>query len=184
MIVRNEGLILIKKYLRDRNSIRISLAVECILKELARRLHKDEELWSLTGLLHNLDYEYTVNDLEKRGSIASQLLDGLLPKNSVNAIMANNYKHTGYTPTTSLDKAMIASNAVANFILSVVNITPSRKLLEVDLNMLKSKFNDTSFTNKNLRNRINLCVDFGLDLNLFLLISLNSLKQIADNLKL
>ena len=142
MLNRDQGLILVKKYLKSRNSIRVSLAVECILREIAKKLYKDEELWSLTGLLHNIDYEYTVNNLEKRGSIAAQILDGLLPKTGVNAIMSNNYKHTGYIPTTSLDKAIIASNAVADFILSVVNTTPSQKLFEVDINMLKSRFND------------------------------------------
>ena len=80
MLDRNEAFILIKKYLRNRNSIRISLAAEAILKELAKKLYKNEELWGLTGLLHNIDYEYTLNDPEKRGVISSQILDGLLPK--------------------------------------------------------------------------------------------------------
>ncbi len=184
MLNRSEAFILIKKYLRDRNSIRSSLAVEAILKELAKKLYKNEELWGLTGLLHNIDYEYTLNDPEKRGIISAQILEGLLPKDGINAIMANNYMHTGYTPTTSFDKALIATNAVSNFIFSVVAKTPSKKLFEVDLKMVKSKFNNTNFIDKNIRNKIKLCIDFGIDLKSFLTISLTTLKKIADDLLL
>ena len=104
MINRDEAFVILKKYLKDPDNIKYSLAVEAVLKELARILYRDEELWSLTGLLHNLDYEYTRGELEKRGNLSSQLLGGLLPENAVNAIRANNYMHTDYIPTTSLDK--------------------------------------------------------------------------------
>lgn len=184
MLNRNEALVLIKKYLKNRNSIRISLAVEAILKELAKKLYKNEELWGLTGLLHNIDYEFTLNDPEKRGIISAQILEGLLPKNGLNAIMANNYMHTGYTPTTSFDKALIATSAVSDFIFSVVAATPSKKLFEVDLNMVKCKFNNTGFIDKNIKNKIKLCIDFGMDLKSFLTLSLNTLKKISDDLLL
>ena len=59
MINREEAFILLRKYLKDEESIKYSLAVEAVLKEMAKILYRDEELWGLTGLLHNLDYEYT-----------------------------------------------------------------------------------------------------------------------------
>ena len=98
--------------------------------------------------------------------------------------MANNDMHTGYTPTTSFDKALIATSAVSDFIFSVVATTPSKKLFEVDLNMVKCKFNNASFANKNIKNKIKLCIDFGIDLKSFLTLSLNTLKKISDDLLL
>jgi predicted hydrolase (HD superfamily) len=184
MINRNEALVLLQKYLKKKDLMRYSFAVEAILSESAKRLRKDEELWSVTGLLHNLDYEYTSHELEKRGNISAQLLDGILPKDGINAIMANNYKHTGYTPTTSLDKAVIAAGAISDFIFSVIKLTPTNKLFEVDLKLLNEKFNDPQFSDKNIKNKINLCVDFGIDLKSFFIISINSLKQISDSLEL
>jgi predicted hydrolase (HD superfamily) len=184
MINRNEALVLLNKYLKNRDLIRYSLAVEAILKDTANKLHKDEELWSVSGLLHNLDYEYTFHEPEKRGSISSQILDGLLPKDGINAILANNYMHTGYTPTTSLDKAIISASAISDFIFSVVEVTPNKKLFEVDLKLLNSKFNDPHFFNKNVKKKINLCVDFGIDLKSFFIISINSLKKISESLGL
>ena len=66
MINREEGLELLKKYLKNENLMKHSLAVEAILKEIAIRLNEDQELWTLTGLLHDLDYDFTKEEPEKQ----------------------------------------------------------------------------------------------------------------------
>ena len=182
MINREEAFVLLKRYLKGADSFKFSLSVEAVLKELARILHRDKELWALTGLLHNLDYEYTARELENRGTISAQLLDGLLPDNVVNAIKANNYTHTDYIPTTTLDKSLIAADAICRLIFATAQSTPSKKIMEVDLNMLIDKFKDPSFAAKINRSRIELCIDLGIELNAFLTLSLETLKDISDKL--
>jgi putative nucleotidyltransferase with HDIG domain len=61
MLTRKEALELLKKNLRSENLMKHSYAVEVILQEMAKKLHQDEELWGLTGLLHDLDYDFTKN---------------------------------------------------------------------------------------------------------------------------
>lgn len=182
MINREEAFVLLKRYLKDADSFKLSLSVEAVLKELARILYRDKESWALTGLLHNLDYEYTARELENRGTISAQLLDGLLPDNVVNAIKANNYTHTDYIPTTTLDKSLIAADAICRLIFATAQSTPSKKLMEVDLNMLIDKFKDPSFATKINRSRIELCIDLGIELKAFLTLSLETLKDISDKL--
>lgn len=184
MITREQAIVLIKKYVKDKELVRQSLAVETILREVARRLRRDEELWGLTGLLYNIDYEYVGKEPEKRGTLASQLLEGLLPENSINAIKAINYMHTNYIPITSLDKSLIAADAVTGLIFSTVRSLPSKKFSELDLDILVDKLNDPSFVSSNNRNRIKLCTDVGMDLEVFLVLSLNVIKQIPDDLGL
>jgi len=182
MINRKEAFVLLKRYLKNQNSIRYSLAVEALMRELASRLQKDEELWGLTGLLHNLDYEYTDGEPEKRGILSAQLLEGLLPENGVNAIKANNYMQTSYIPITSLDKSLIAADAITGLIFAIVSSTPSKKLHDVDLDTLVKKFNDPNFATGYNRSRVKLCTDIGIDLEIFLAISLRTLKRISDDL--
>ena len=184
MINRNEALVLIKKYINNRELIRISFSVEEILKDIAKRSNKDKELWAMTGLLHNIDYEYTSYEPEKRGYVSSQLLNGLLPDEALNAIKANNYMYTGHTPATALDKALIASAAVSEFIISVVSSTDSKKLNEINFDVVQLKYNDNSFIDMKIKNKINICVDFGIDIKSFLNLSINSLKRISNNLLL
>ncbi len=184
MINRNEALILLKKYLRDGDNIRHSIALEAVLREIAKKLNGNEDLWGLTGLLHNIDYEYTTNEPEKRGILSSMLLEDLLPEDCINAIKANNYIYTDYVPISSLDKSLIASDAATGFIIFTANKMPSKKIAELDLNVLMTKFNDPSFAVKYNRNKIQLCVDIGIDVEAFLELLLNTLKQISSKLNL
>ncbi len=184
MISRKEALILLKKYLRDEDNIKYSIAVEAVLREIAKKLERDVDLWGLTGLLHNLDYEFTASNPEQRGTLSSQLLEDLLPERGVDAIRANNYVHTDYMPTTAIDKSLIAVVAVTGFIMEVARNMPNKKIDEITLDKLKAKFVDSTFATKYNRNKIKLCTDFGIDLKTFLEISLNSLKSINNNLKL
>lgn len=184
MINRDEAFILLKKYLRDEDNIRHSLAVEAILRSLAKVLNRNEELWGLTGLLHNLDYEYTGTEPEKRGSLSAQLLDDLLPERAVNAIRANNYRYTEYIPTTSLDKSLIAADAVTGFIITTVKSMTSKKIAEVDLDILFDRFKDETFASRYNRNKIQLCEDIGLNLKHFLELCLDTLNKISDEINL
>lgn len=178
MLNREEALVLIRKYIKDKDLIINSIAVEAILREIAKRIGKDEELWGLTGLLHNLDYDYTIENPEKRGMLSAQLLEDLVPEDCINAIKANNYAHTDYPPTTSLDKSLISAAAVTEFVKRVVKTIPSKQLSEVDLNMLLSKFKDPTFTIGENRNKINLCLDIGLDLEALFNIALITFRRI------
>lgn len=184
MLSREEAIVLLKKYVKDENLLKNSIITEVILKQMAKILGKDEDLWGLTGLLHNLDYDYTKDNPEKRGILSTNILENLLPENSINAIKANNYMHTDYIPITSLDKSLISTSEFAGFIVTVAQSMPSKKLKEVDLDTLLNRFNDPDFATKYNRNKIKLCEDVGLNIDNFFKLTLITLKQISDQLNL
>jgi putative nucleotidyltransferase with HDIG domain len=184
MLSRNEGLTLLKKYLRNENLRKHSFAVEAILREIACRLQKDEELWALTGLLHDLDYEYTKEKPEKHATTTAEILNEMLPKEATDAIKAHNYKHTMQIPQTHLDKALITADAVSGLIIAAALVMPSKKLADVKPTTLRNKYKDKSFAAGCNRKRIDLCEDIGLELDDFLEISLTALKNISDQLGL
>ncbi|HID91423.1 TPA: HDIG domain-containing protein, partial [Candidatus Bathyarchaeota archaeon] len=66
------------------------LAVEAIMRSLARHLGEDEELWGITGLLHDIDYEATEASMERHGLVAERLLSGAVPDAVIRAIKAHN----------------------------------------------------------------------------------------------
>jgi len=96
MINRDESFALLGKYLKDDKLLKHSLAVEAILVKTARNLKENERLWGLTGLLHDLDYEYTQGEPEKHANVSAQILEGLIPRGALNAIKAHNSMHTDY----------------------------------------------------------------------------------------
>ena len=184
MITREEAFALLQKYLKDEKLIKHSLAVETIMRKMANKLGKDVDLWGLAGLLHDLDYDYTDKEPEKHANVTAQILEGLIPEKCINAIKAHNYKHTDYIPITSIDKALIAADAVSGLVIATALIIPSKKLADVRLETLLDKFYDHSFAQGCSRSRIELCQDTGMDVDAFLALSLNSLKEIADKLGL
>jgi hypothetical protein len=184
MISRAEAFEVLHKYLRDDKLVKHSLAVEAILRAAALKLNEDEEVWGLTGLLHDLDYEYTKDDPSKHAVMSAQILEDLLPGVGVDAIKAHNYMHTDQVPTTSLDKALIAADAVSGLIIASALVMPTRQLATVRPETVFNKFKDKSFAAGCNRKRIELCMDIGLDLEVFLALSLKALQTIADELGL
>lgn len=182
MILRDEGLKLLKKYMRTEQMLKHSIAVEAILRSMASKLHEDEELWGIVGLLHDIDYEYTKDEPEKHTLMTAQLLEELIPENGIDAIKAHNFKHTAHLPTTALDRALIAADAVSGLVIATALVVPSKKLADVKKETLANKFKDKSFAVRCDRRRIELCIDTGFDIDMFLELSLKALQGISDKL--
>ena len=184
MIVRDQAVKIVKKYLKEFDNIRLAVAVESILRKIAKKYDKDQDLWGITGLLYNLDYEYCGSNFQNRGKITNQILDGIIPEKSINAIKANNYIYTEYIPITPLDKCLIAAVTSAEFIMYITKNTSFKNLSDISLPFLLNKYNDSSFASNLNRNRIKLCEDVGLDLKSFLEISLKALNEISEEITL
>lgn len=184
MLTRAEAVPLLKKNLRTENLIKHSYAVEAILEDMAKKLGEDSQLWGITGLLHDLDYDFTKNDPEKHSQITVKVLYDLLPLEAINAIKAHNYQYTAQIPQTYLDKSLIAADAVSGLIIAAALVMPSKKLADVTPKTLLAKFKDKSFAAGCNRKRIELCEDMDLELQGFLELSLDSLKRISDSLGL
>ncbi len=182
MISREEAIVLLKKYLKDEENINKSYAVELILKKLARVLNKDEELWGLTGLLHNIDYEYTLENPEQRGTLASQMIGGLLPDKSVNAVKGNNYMHTDYVPVTSLDKCLIATVTMVDLLFAIIKSTPLKNISDVNLRLVTIKYKDPDFAQRFNRKRIEIIADIEIEIEDFFKISLDSLIELSNKI--
>ena len=159
------------------------LAVEAIMRALARELGEDEELWGLTGLLHDLDYEETKEDFSLHGLRSAEMLEGLLPPEALHAIRAHNYL-TGVKPEGRLDLALRASDALSGLIVASALVMPHKKLAEVRVETLKKKFKAKDFARGVSRDSIRLCGQLGLSLEEFFEIGLEAMKAIADQLGL
>lgn len=184
MIDRNEALILLNNYLQDDKLLKHSFAVEAIMKKLAIRLKKNVYLWSIVGLLHDIDYEYTIGKPENHGILSEKILIDLIPTTGINAIKAHNYIHTDQLPISTLDKALLASDSVSGLIIATALVTPNKKLNKLRSTSIEKKFKDPSFAKGCDRNRINLCEDIGVLRKEFFQLSLQALQEISEQLGL
>jgi len=182
MLNREEAVELVRANVKRQNIFLHMLAVEAIMKALARHLGEDESLWGLTGLVHDVDYEKTAEDFAKHGIMAQRILAGKVPEEVMNAVKAHNYEHSGVLPDTYLEKALIASDAVSGLIVACALVMPSKKVIDVEAKTLQKKFRDKDFARGADRGRISLCEDLGMSKEEFFEIALKGVQAISKDL--
>jgi putative nucleotidyltransferase with HDIG domain len=100
------------------------LAVEAAMRAYAPRFDGDVELWGLTGLLHDLDYErypdletghprYALQELEARG----------YPPELVRAV-ASHAPYLGVSRDSPMEKTLFAVDELSGFIMACAYVRP------------------------------------------------------------
>jgi len=185
VLTREEALNLVKKNVTKRNFVYHMLAVEAIMKSVARHFGEDEYLWGLTGLLHDIDYGKTEGTPEKHALLAEEILkEYVLPDELVRAIKAHNYQYTGIKPETRMEKALIASDAVSGLLVACALVMPSKKLEDVNVETVIKKFKAKDFARGVDRERILVCEQIGVPKEKFFEITLNGLKTVSSEIGL
>jgi len=184
MLSREEALNLIKSWISKRNVFLHMLAVEAIMRNVARYLGEDEEIWGLAGLLHDIDYEKTEEKPDKHGLLAEEILKKHVSDEIVNAIKAHNFKYTGVKPQSLLDKALISCDAISGLLVACALVMPSKKLEEVKVETVIKKFKDKDFARGADRERILLCEAMNIPREIFFELALQGLKSIAQDIGL
>ena len=166
---------------KNENLRKHMMAVAAIMRKLASQLNEDEKIWWLAGLLHDIDYESV--DMNEHGLRSAEMLEGKLPEEALHAIKAHN-EMTGVKAESKMDFALRASDAASGLIVAAALVMPNKKLAEVKISTLRNKFKDKSFARRVDRNRIMECEKFGMELEEFLSLSLDAMREIADKLGL
>lgn len=121
-----------------------ALAVETAMRAYAHRFGADEHLWSLTGLLHDFDYERWP-DPEDHPFRGVEILEKLGYPEVVRTAILGHAPYTGVTRETDLAKALYAVDELSGFIVAVALIKPSKKLADVDVRSVKKRFKEKAF---------------------------------------
>ena len=187
MISRDRALEMLRRYISDEKIRKHCIAVEAIMRALAKRLGEDEELWGLVGLLHDLDYELVNKDPKVHGLKTMELLKDYLPRYALEAIALHN-EHNGFKSNDpnaiKISLALRASDHLSGLIIATALVMPNKKLAEVKVRSLKKKFKSKDFARNISRERIREIEKLNLSLDEFFKIGLEALQNIAHELNL
>ncbi len=174
----------LKVRLANDDYINHSLAVEAIMRELAAMFQEDIEKWGLVGLLHDIDYGLTVNDISKRGILGAEILEYLgVDQSIIYSIKARNDYH-GIERKRKMDKCLYAADPLSSLITASALILPSRKMACVTVEFVMNRYNDKGFAKEADREKIETCSKVGLSLEQFIGIGISAMQKIADDLGL
>ncbi len=182
MISRDEAVALVEEHMTKNNLVKHVLAVEAIMRALARRFNEDEAVWGLAGLLHDLDYEKTSDAPERHGHITVEILgEHDVPADIRRAVLA----HAGHADRTSLmDKAICCVDPVTGLIVASVLMHPTKSLAGLDGVFVGKRFKEKRFAAGANREAIAGCRELGLELHEFIEISLDAMRGISRELGL
>jgi hypothetical protein len=180
-MTKNEAFDLMHRKITNINLRKHILAVEAVMKHLARELKADEEKWGLVGLLHDLDYEETKNTPDRHTLITAEWLQDKVTQEIIDGIKS----HTDKKERVSLmEHAIYCADPTTGFLVACALIRPEKKLSSIDVEFIKSRMKEKRFAAGANREAMNSCTQLGLDLDKFLQISLDAMRSISGELGL
>lgn len=184
MLQREEALVELKKHVKNKNLLKHMYACEAVMRKLAGHFGEDADKWGLAGLLHDIDYDETKDDPRRHSRVGAEMLQKLgLPEDIVYAVKVHNSAH-GLPRESLMDKALYATDPVTGLIVAGALIRPQKKLAAIDVPFLVNRFNEKSFARGANRGQIACCSELGMELEEFLSLSLEAMRDSSRELGL
>ena len=143
-MIRSDALQIVQEYIKNINLLRHMLAVEAAMRFYAVQFGEDEELWGITGLLHDFDWEIHPTLEQHPQDGAPILRQRGVPEVIIQGILSH-ADHTGVPRETTMQKALIACDEITGLITAVALVRPSRSLHDLTAQSVKKKWKDRAF---------------------------------------
>ncbi len=187
---REQALEFVKKHNRHEKDLIHYLESEAIMRELAKKLGEDEEYWGMLGLVHDIDWGLTKENVETHLTKAPELLkEAGFDDEFIQIVLSHGY---GFEELPHLkDKkrsekveyALAASETITGLVHAYV-LMRGNKISDTKPKGLKKKFKDKTFAAKIDRDIIRECENLGVTLDEFLETAIEGIKKIKDDIGL
>ncbi len=141
---REEALALLKEFNESQSLINHALAVEAVMRHLARKHGEDEEAWGIVGLVHDLDYErYPEEHCRKTEQI---LRERGWPEAYIRAVVSHGWGLcTEVEPRSLLEKSLYAVDELTGLVTACVLVRPSKSIAELTVKSVLKKWKQKTF---------------------------------------
>ncbi len=177
---REEAWVILTDHVRAPSLINHALAVEAVMRHIARRKGSDEEKWGAIGLIHDLDYEEHPDEHLRH---APEILRGHgWPEEHVRAVLAHGWGLcTDVEPLTDLEKTLFAVDELTGLVAAAALVRPSRSILDLPVKSVLKKWKDRTFAGGVNRTVIeNGAAMLGVPLDVLIADTIEGMKSVAD----
>jgi len=141
---REQAFDLFRKYNKSESLTKHALAVEGVMRYMARKAGEDEEKWGIIGLIHDLDYEmYPDQHCKMTEKI---LRENNWPEEYIRAVLSHGWElASDVRPETKLEKTIYAIDELTGLVATSALVRPTRSVLDMEAKSVKKKWNDKRF---------------------------------------
>lgn len=157
MPTRDDAWKLLCEFTQNENLRKHALAVAACVRAYARKASADpstalgvnEDLWGLTALLHDFDYERWPNEghhpTEGHPAEGSKILrERGYPEELIRAVLSH-ADYSGVPRQTALEHTLFACDELAGFLTACALVKPGKSIFEVETPSVKKKLRDKAF---------------------------------------
>jgi len=142
------------------------------------------ELYSITALLHDFDYERHPS-AEEHPFVGVRELERLGWPHAMRTAILGHAQYSGVPRVTHLDKVLFACDELAGFLTACALVKPTKKIAEVEVPSVRKKMKDKPFARGvNREDVIQGAAELGADLDAHIAFCLDAMKKRADELGL
>ncbi len=189
MPTREDAWSLLCEYTQNENLRKHALAVEACVRAYARKFGADEELWGVTALLHDFDYERWPNQAhhptEEHPYEGSKILrERGYPEEMIRAILSH-ADYCGVPRQTPLEHTLFACDELAGFLTACALVKPGKSIFEVDTDSVKRRLKDKAFARGvNRQDVIQGAEELAIPLEEHIAFCVEAMRGVADRLGL
>ena len=141
---REEALNLLKEYNKNESLIKHALAVEGVMRYMARKRGADEEKWGVIGLIHDLDYEQFPDQHCKKTEEILRQNDW--PEEYIRAVISHGWGIcTDVKPETEMEMVLYAIDELTGLVVTSALVRPSKSVMDMKAKSVKKKWKQKQF---------------------------------------
>jgi putative nucleotidyltransferase with HDIG domain len=141
---REEALALLRQYNQNESLIKHAMAVEGVMRYMARKQGEDEEKWGLIGLIHDLDYEqFPDQHCKKTEEI---LKENDWPPEYIRAVVSHGWGIcSDVKPESDMEKVLYAIDELTGLVVTSALVRPSKSVMDMKAKSVKKKWKQKQF---------------------------------------
>ena len=175
---REQALELLQAWTKNPSLLSHARSVEVVMRAAATKSGGDPEIWAITGLLHDADYDQWPEEHPQR------IVDWLKEQGEEDIAYAVAFHQTKWNlPAKSeMDKALLACDELAGFVVACCLVRPDG-IASLEVKSVKKKLKDKAFAAKVDREIIRSSVELlGVDFDQHVQFVIDALKPHAEEL--
>src|SRR6201989_1879999 len=143
-MTREEAWSVVCEFVQSESLRRHMLGVEACVTAYADKFAQDRELWAVTALLHDFDWEIhpSAPDHPMKGE-AILAERGVSPE--IRRAILSHADYSGVPRESHLEKTLYACDELAGFLTACSYVKPSRSIHEVETKGVRKKLKDKAF---------------------------------------